>query len=73
MPLVYKGLRLECGYRFALVDEERVVLEIKAVDALHPIHEAQLLTSLKLSGIPVGLVINVSVPVLKDGIMRRVL
>jgi GxxExxY protein len=73
LPLVYKGLQLECGYRIDVLVEDRVVIEIKAVEALNPIHEAQLITYLKLSGIPVGLVINFCVPVLKDGIMRRVL
>jgi GxxExxY protein len=73
LPLVYKGLQLECGYRLDIVVEDRVVLEIKTVDELHPILEAQLLTSLKLSGMPVGLLINFCVPVLKDGIVRRVL
>ncbi|MGV3723189.1 MAG: GxxExxY protein [Actinomycetota bacterium] len=73
LPLVYKGLQLECGYRIDVLVEDRVVVEIKAVEALHPIHGAQLITYLKLSGVPVGLVINFCVPVLKDGIMRRVL
>jgi GxxExxY protein len=71
LPLVYKGLQLDCGYRMDLVIEDRVVVEIKAVDRLQPIHEAQLLTYLKLSHMRVGLLINFCVPVLKDGIVRR--
>jgi len=73
LPLVYKGLQLECGYRIDLVVEETVVIELKAVEALLPIHEAQLITYLKLSRMSVGLLINFCVPVLKNGIVRRVL
>ena len=73
LPVVYKGIRLECGYRIDVVVERRVLLELKTVEVILPIHEAQLLTYLKLSGIPVGLLLNFHVPVLKDGIRRRVL
>jgi len=73
LPVTYKGLDLECGYRLDLLVYDAVVVEIKAVEALQPIHEAQLLTYLKLGGWKVGLLINFSVPVLKNGIRRRVL
>jgi GxxExxY protein len=73
LPVVYKGLHLDCGYRLDLVVADRVVVEIKAVERLLPIHEAQLLTYLKLGGWQVGLLINFNVPVLKQGIRRRVL
>ena len=73
LPLHYKGMSLDCGYRVDLLVADKVVVEIKAVDALLPIHEAQLLTYLKLGGWQVGLLINFNVPVLKDGIRRRVL
>jgi len=73
LPVTYKGVKLECGYRLDFLVEEAVVLELKAVDALQPIHEAQLLTYLKLGGWTVGLLINFNVPVLKSGIKRIVL
>lgn len=73
LPVVYKGLHLDCGYRLDLVVADRVVVEIKAVEQLLPVHEAQLLTYLKLGGWQVGLLINFNVPVLKQGIRRRVL
>ena len=73
MPVQFKGLRLDCGYRIDLLVARRVVLEIKAIESLLPIHEAQLLTYLRLGGWKVGLLINFNVTVLKDGIRRRVL
>ena len=72
LPVVYKEVKLECGYRMDIVVAKLIVVEVKAVDAIAPIHEAQLLTYLKLSGIRVGLLLNFNVPVLKDGIRRRV-
>jgi GxxExxY protein len=72
LPVVYKGVRLDCGYRIDLVVEDSVVVELKTVERVLPIHEAQLLTCLKLSGLSVGLLINFQVPVLKDGICRKV-
>jgi GxxExxY protein len=72
MPLAYKTVRLDCGYRLDLVVEETVVVELKTVDHLLPVHEAQLLTYLKLYGSPVGLLINFNVPVLRDGLKRLV-
>ncbi len=73
LPVEFKGLRLDCGYRLDLLVANTVVVEIKAVESLLSIHEAQLLTYLKLGGWKVGLLINFNVPVLKDGIRRRVL
>lgn len=73
LPLVYKNVKLDCGYRIDFVIEEKVVLELKAVESILPVHLAQLLTYLRLSGLRVGLLINFNVPVLKDGILRRVL
>jgi GxxExxY protein len=69
----YKGVALDCGYRIDLLVAETVVVEIKVVDLLLPIHEAQLLTYLRLGGWKVGLLINFNVPALKQGIVRRVL
>ena len=73
VPLEYKGLRLAKVYEADLIVADTVVVEIKSVDALHPIYEAQLLTYLRLGGWRVGLLINFNVLVLKDGIRRRVL
>ena len=73
LPITYKGLVLEPGYRIDLLVDDQVVVEIKAVEKILPIHEAQLLTYLRLSGKRIGLLINFNVPVLKDGIVRRVL
>lgn len=73
LPVVYKGLNLDCGYMLDLIVEREVVLELKSVEKLLPVHEAQLLTYLKLSGKRVGLLINFNVPVLTQGIVRRVL
>ncbi len=70
--VVYKGVRLNCGYRVDIVVEEAVILELKTVEKLLPIHEAQLLTYLKLTGLTLGLLLNFSVPVFKDGLKRIV-
>lgn len=72
LPVRYKGIHLDCGYRLDVVVEESVILELKSVEKLLPIHEAQLLTYLRLSDIRVGLLVNFNVPVLKDGIVRRI-
>jgi GxxExxY protein len=72
LPVTYKSLQLDCGYRLDFLIEKTVVLELKAIEALQPIHEAQLLTYLKLGGWPIGLLINFNVPVLKNGIKRMV-
>jgi GxxExxY protein len=73
LPVVYKGAELGDAFVMDFVVYERVVIEIKAVESLHPLHEAQLLTYLRLSGLRLGLLINFNVPVLKDGIKRRIL
>jgi len=73
LPVRYEGVLLDCGYRLDLVVADSVIVELKALDHLMPVHEAQLLTYLKLSGKRVGLLINFNVPLLKDGILRRVL
>jgi GxxExxY protein len=73
LPLEYKGKRLDCCYRLDLVVLNTVVVEVKAIEALLPIHEAQLLTYLRLGGWKVGLLLNFNVEVLKEGIRRRVL
>jgi GxxExxY protein len=69
----YKGVRLDCGYRIDIVVNYKLLLEVKAVDRLLPIHEAQILTYLRLSRIKVGLLINFNNVVVKDGIRRFVL
>jgi len=72
LPVTYKSLQLDCGYRLDFLVEQTVVVELKAVESLQPIHEAQLLTYLKLGGWPIGLLINFNVSVLKKGIKRMV-
>ncbi|HKG96512.1 MAG TPA: GxxExxY protein [Pyrinomonadaceae bacterium] len=73
LPLEYKGVRLDCGYRIDILVADLVVVELKAVEELAPVHDAQLLTYLRLGKWKVGLLINFNVVVLKDGIHRRVL
>jgi GxxExxY protein len=73
LPVSYKGVLLACGYKIDLIVEHEVVLELKAIEAILPVHEAQLLTYLKLSGKHVGLLINFNMPVLTRGIRRLVL
>jgi GxxExxY protein len=70
VPLVYEEVKLECGYRMDLLVEQSVVVEVKSVEALAPIHEAQVLSYLRLSGCKLALLINFNVTVLKDGIRR---
>jgi len=72
LPVVYVGVKLDIGYRIDLVVENSVVVEIKSVDAISPVHHAQLITYLKLSGKSLGLPINFNVVHLKDGIKRFV-
>jgi GxxExxY protein len=72
LPVLYKGLKLDCGYRLDLLVEDTVVVELKALEQILPVHEAQLLTYLRLAQKSVGLLINFNVPLLKDGIRRRV-
>jgi GxxExxY protein len=73
VPLQYKAVRLECGYRLDLVVESALVVEIKAVEKLLPIHQAQLLTYLRLTGLDAGLLVNFCEPVLKNGLRRMTL
>jgi GxxExxY protein len=70
LPVEYKDVKLDCGYRLDLIVENRLIVELKACESLLPIYEAQLLTYLKLTNIKVGLLINFNVPVLKEGIKR---
>jgi len=73
LPVTYKGKHLDCGYRIDIVAGGEILLELKCVEKLMPIHEAQLLTYLKLSGLKTGLLINFNAVLLKDGIKRFVL
>jgi GxxExxY protein len=72
-PVVYKEIKLECGYRIDIVVENSIVLELKVVDCINPVHEAQILTYMKFSDKTLGLLINFNVTVLKNGIKRFVL
>jgi GxxExxY protein len=72
LPVGYKGVKLDCGYRLDVIVENKLIVELKSVERLAPIHDAQLLTYLKLSGMTVGLIINFNVPVLRRGIKRIV-
>jgi len=73
LPVIYKGIQLDCGYRIDLLVKNELVVELKSVDQLLPIHEAQLLTYLRLGGWKIGLILNFNVPILKHGIKRLVL
>ncbi len=73
LPVIYDGVRLDAGYRLDLVVEDTVVVELKAIEALAPIHQAQIISYLKLSGKPIGLLINFHTLHLKDGIKRFVI
>lgn len=73
VPVQYRDVRLDCGFRVDLLGGGRVVVELKAVDKLMPIHRAQMLTYLKLTGCKLGLLLNFNVPVMRDGIKRLVL
>ncbi len=70
LPVVYKETKLDCGYRLDLLVEGRIVVELKSVESLAPIHEAIILTYLRLSGHKIGLLINFNVAILKDGVRR---
>ena len=70
VPVWYKGLRLDCGYRLDLLVGRETVVEVKAVERLLPVHEAQVLTYLKLTGLPTALLVNFNVPILKAGLRR---
>jgi GxxExxY protein len=70
VPIAYKGIRLDCGYRLDILIPGYLIIEIKATERLLPIHQAQLITYLRLTGIPTGLLINFNVPHLRQGIRR---
>ena len=72
LPVRYRGVKIDCGYRIDLLVEDKVIVEIKAVEKIAPIHTAQVLSYLKLSGCKVGLLINFNTRVLKDGIRRLI-
>jgi len=72
LPLIYKSINLDCGYRVDILVEKLVIIELKATGKIEPIYEAQILTYLKLSNLWLGLIIDFNVPVLKDGIKRIV-
>ena len=70
LSIQYKGLQLDCGYKLDIVVQDTVILELKSCDQVEPIHKAQLLTYLRLSGLNLGLLLNFNVPVMRDGITR---
>ena len=72
LPVIYKTVRLDCAYRLDLMIENQLIIEVKSVERLMPIHEAQLITYLRLTGLPVGLLLNFNTNVLKNGIRRLV-
>ncbi len=72
LPIIYKGKRLDCGYRLDIVIENKIITELKSIEKIEPIHKAQLLSYLKLSGQKLGLLLNFNVSVMKDGIVRLV-
>ena len=73
LPVEYKGIKLDCSYKIDILVENSIIVELKSVDTILPVHEAQLLTYMKLSGVKTGLLINFNVSRLKDGIKRFVL
>ncbi len=73
LPVEYKDIRLDCGYRIDILVEKQLIVELKSVEEIRGIHEAQLLTSMKLAGVKIGLLMNFNVTKLKDGIKRFVL
>ena len=72
LPVKYKGIKLDCGYRLDVVVEDTIILELKSCEKIEPIHKAQLLTYLKLSGIKLGLLLNFNVTLMREGIVRIV-
>lgn len=72
LPVIYKGLKIDAGYRLDIVINDEVIVELKSVETLHPIHTSQLITYLKLSNIRYGLLINFNVKSLRDGIKRYI-
>ncbi len=73
MPVIYKDVRLDCGYRLDFLIDDKIIVELKSVEDLLPIHEAQLLTYMKLAGVKTGFLINFNEKLLKDGLKRFVL
>ena len=73
LPVIYKSVRLDCGYRLDILIKDQVILELKTVERLLPIHDAQMLTYMKLSGIRTGLLLNFNSGGLKDGLRRLML
>jgi GxxExxY protein len=73
VPVIYKKIHLECGYRLDLLVENMIILELKSIESIQPVHEAQILTYMRFSGIKTGLLINFNVTVLKTGLKRFVL
>jgi GxxExxY protein len=73
IPVTYKSVRIDCGYRADIIVAENVVVELKAVDSVSDLHKAQLLTYLRITSLNVGLILNFNTPVLKNGIVRLVL
>ena len=69
---MFKGEKLDCGYQLDIVVENTIILELKSCEKIEPIHKAQLLTYLKLSGLKLGLLLNFNVPIMRDGIVRMV-
>ena len=72
LPITYDGVRLDAGYRIDLIVNESVIVEVKAVERLHPVHEAQLLSYLRMTGLKLGLLINFNMKMLRDGVKRVV-
>jgi GxxExxY protein len=72
-PVVYKEIKLECGYRIDILVENLVIIELKVVDAINPVHEAQILTYMKFANKSIGLLINFNVTILKNGIKRYII
>lgn len=72
LPVVYKGIKLDCGYRLDIVVGNEIILELKSCEKIEPIHKAQLLTYLKLSKLSLGLILNFNMPTMRDGIVRIV-
>ena len=72
LPIIYKGKRLDCGYRLDIVIENKIITELKSIEKIEPIHKAQLLSYLKLSGQKLGLLLNFNVSVMKEGIVRLI-
>ena len=72
LPLVFKGEEIDCGYRLDIIVGNAIILELKACEKIEPIHKAQLLTYLKISGLTLGLILNFNVPIMRRGIVRIV-